>query len=203
MANFKYDKNRYVFPSKIKTESLEMVRISFDYISVLEMYKKYSSLDKSVTQYVKFGAHDNPIESKEFIEDSIQSFKNGESAGYFINEIEGDDFIGTAGFSPDWEKDIAESGIFLFEPYWGNGYSTERGEAMLELAFEEYEINEWISKCHPENKGSTGAIENYVVGNGGRRVGILPNQGQLNGEEYNDHLYFTLDREQYFEFKKD
>lgn len=197
MVNFVFESNESVFPTLIETERLEMRPVNHKNLSVMEMYEIYKDIPEYVTRYVTFESYDNPMEAKQFIEDSVSRFENSKNAGYVMYEKDSGDFIGTTSFDPNWEQSIAESGIFMFEDYWGNGYSTERGEAMVELAFEFYDFNYWISKCHPDNDGSIGAIENYVVENGGERVGVLPNQGRLSGDEYKDILYFKLSRQQY------
>lgn len=195
-----------VFPTTIRTERLRLERLTYDVIGVKELYELYSSLTDE-TQFVRFTPYTSRIEAKEFLESSIDDFDAGDSAGYamFIREdvdIDGvtcdsETFIGTAGFSPDWEAEIAESGIFLLEEYWGHGFSTERGLAMVELAFEEYDFEYWISRCHPDNTGSKGAIEKYVVDSGGRLVGCLPNQVQYAPGEYDDTLVFVLSKDEY------
>lgn len=196
-----YNNKKDIFPSKIETNRLIFEKISYKY-NVKKLYDKYKDIDKSDTQYVTFEPYDNRIESKKYIENSIKKFENGESASYFILlKKENNKWIGTTGFEPTWDKSIAESGIFIFRDHWGNGYSTERGNAMVKLAFEEYDFKYWISKCHPENKGSIKAIEKYVVDNGGERVGVLPNWFKLCGNSYDDILYFKLSREDYFNYK--
>ena len=203
MARFEYESPSDVFPSTIRTGRLLFKRVSYDILDVRKMYELYSAADVTETQFVTFTPHSSIHETREWMDASIEKFDTGKSAGYFLFETDKngnpEDFIGTAGFTPSWEKSIAESGIFLFEEYWGNEYSSERGEAMLSLAFEELDFEWWISKCHPDNTGSERAIEKYVVGNGGERVGVLPNFGLgiTDSESADDLLYFKLSQESY------
>lgn len=202
-----YDSPADVFPTTIRTERLRFERLSYSVISVSELYELYSSLTHE-TQFVRFTPYESRIEAKEFIQSSMEDFDAGDSAGYamFVREdadidgldVDSDTFIGTAGFEPDWDANIAESGIFLLEQFWGYGFSTERGLAMVELSFEEYDFEYWISRCHPDNAGSQSAIEKYVVGSGGRLVGCLPNQVQYEPGEYDDTLIFVLSCDSYF-----
>ncbi len=187
-----------VFPSKIETDRLIFEKVSYKY-NIKKFFNKYKEINKFETEYVTFEPYNSRIEAKDYIEYSIDKFDKGESVSYFILlKEENNKWIGMTGFNPTWEKSIAESGIFIFKDYWGYGYSTERGNAMVKLAFEEYDFDYWISKCHPKNTGSIKAIEKYVVGNGGERVGILPNWFKLCDDEYDDILYFKLSREDYF-----
>lgn len=199
MVEFNYESNKNIIPSEIVTDRMVLEAINYDNCSAREIYDLYSSVSTEESQYVTFTPYTSRVEAKQFIDNSVERFEEGDGANYIINipdEQYDKPFIGTASFDPDWEKSIAESGIFLFKQFWGNGYSTERGEAMIELAFKEMSFDSWISKCDPRNKGSIGAIENYVVDNGGERVGVLPNWVML-GDEYTDILYFKLDCEDY------
>jgi RimJ/RimL family protein N-acetyltransferase len=199
MADFVFS-SEYIFPVEIRTSRLKFSRITYDTASIEQMYELHSEVPSHTTRFVTWSPHENRKQTKEYIDNSIDKFESGESAGYIITrkDDEQDAILGTTGFSPSWEQSIAESGIFLFEDYWGNGYGTERGEAMLELAFEEFDFDYWMSKCDPDNEASIGAIKNYVVDNGGREVGVLPNQVKLD-DEYNDILYFIISRESYLE----
>lgn len=200
MAEFFYTSEENVFPDQITTDRLLFRRIKYGAFSIKELSKKYSNLSSEETRYVVSQPYNNRKEVKQSIEDSIEDFENGDSAGYYMQKVDGYDLIGTASFEPSWDQSIAESGVFIFKEYWGNGYSTERGEAMVEMAFEEYDFDYWISKCHPDNEGSIGAIENYVVENGGERVGELPNWHKgITGEDYDNILYFKLSKEDYIE----
>lgn len=203
MADFFYLSDEDLFPSEIVTDRLLLKRINHDAFEIEELYEKYSNLDSDETKYVTFEPYENRKQVKEFIDSSVESFEKGESAGYYMLELDSYDLIGTTGFSPSWDQSIAESGVFIFEEYWNNGYSTERGETMIEMAFEEYDFDYWISRCHPENKGSIGAIENYVVDNGGERVGTLPNWNDGINGNYEDIVFFKLSREGYFDSKED
>lgn len=198
MAKFEYKKDKDIFPKSIETERIDFKKMRYGLIEIDEFYRKYSNVTENETQYVTFEPYNNRMEVKEYIDYSIKSFEDGESAVYCMFKKNSDNFIGTASFDPSWDKSIAESGVFIFEEYWGNEYSSERGEAMLELAFKEFDFDYWISKCHPKNQGSIRAIEKYVVKNGGSKVGILPNWLEgMKPLDYDDILYFKLSKNDY------
>lgn len=208
MVTFEYGGPDDVFPEVIVTDRLKLERLSYEVLDVRELYEMYSELEDYETEFVRFDSYESRIEAKEYLDSSMEKFDSGESAGYamFLQEdvelegveSEGEVFVGTTGFSPKWDQSIAESGVFLLEEYWGFGFSTERGVAMLELAFVEFDFEYWISRCHPDNDGSISAIEKYVVESGGRRVGQLPNQVEYASGEYDDTLLFVLSCEDYF-----
>lgn len=199
MVEFKYESSKDVFPKRIVTDRMVFEAIDHDNCNTRDIYDICSSVSEEESQYVTFSSYDGRIEAKEFIDNSVERFNKGDGANYMMNIPDKKyekPFIGTTSFDPDWDKSIAESGVFMFKQFWGNGYSTERGEAMIELAFDEMDFDYWISKCVPENKASMGAIENYVVDNGGEKVGVLPNW-VLFEDEYVDVVYFKLSCEDY------
>lgn len=198
MSTFTYECDSDVFPSEFHTERLKFKKISYEVMDVRTLYEYYSPKNNTEYEFAPFMPHTSVMDTKNWVDKSIKKFENSESAGYFIFDKE-DNFIGTTSFDPKWDKNIAESGIFLFRDYWGNGYSTERGEIMLELAFEEMNFEWWISRCHPDNVGSARAIEKYVVSNGGKRVGVLPNQsvGFTTNNNQDDVLYFKISQKDY------
>lgn len=63
----------------------------------------------------------------------IQSALVGEEGTVFVIEnLEG--LIGCAGYRPD-NRGGAELGYWIGKPYWGNGYATEAGKALVAYAF--------------------------------------------------------------------
>jgi RimJ/RimL family protein N-acetyltransferase len=196
LESFEFESEKDVFPPHMTSERLEYRAVTYEEFSVRELYELYSELSERETKYVTFTPYESHIEAKEFIDSSIESFNEGDSAGYFVFTRDSGEFIGTTGFSPEWDRSVAESGIFFFQEYWGNEYSSERGELMIELAFDIYDFDWWVSKCVAENHASASAIEKYVVENGGERIGVLPNiVSGITKDTYEDGLYFKLSQE--------
>jgi len=198
MIYIKYESENDIFPSIIESDRIIFKKFEYGILDIKKLYKKFSNVSEEDTKYDTFTPYESRIEVKEYIDHCINQFENGESASYFMFLKDSDEFIGTTGFEPSWNKSIAESGVFLFREYWGNGYSSERGNVMVELAFEEYDFDYWVSKCHPDNTGSIKAIEKYVVDNGGEKIGILPNwYKNITSPEYDDILFFKLSKKDY------
>lgn len=184
-----------VFPTRIETERITFIPVHHADIDVQEMFQRYSNIPEENTAGVTFEPYENMIEAKEFLESSEREFKEGESGSYIMRLTETGEWIGTAGLDIRWDRKIAESGIYLFEEYWGNGYGTERGEAMLEVAFNEYNIEAWVSRCAVDNEASQNSIEKYVVGNGGAKYGRTPNKQM--GDQLKDLYMYVLKRDEY------
>lgn len=199
MPEYTYEKSQHIFPTLIETDRLLFKRITPELLPITELYEKYSNISPKATRYVTFEPHKNPHETLEWITEKVDDFKNGNTASYFIfpketNEYTVSNLIGATGIEPDWNTSTAESGIFLFEEHWGNGYSTERGKMMLHLAFTQLDLNYYLSRCDPKNTQSQKAIENYLYPYGGEKLGKLPTEHQLSGDQV---LIYKLTRDQY------
>jgi len=64
---------------------------------------------------------------------------------------------------------------WLRKRFWGRGYSGERAAALVEVAFENLDLDLVAVSHLPENAQSQRAIEKYVDRLGGRREGLLRN----------------------------
>jgi RimJ/RimL family protein N-acetyltransferase len=184
-----------VFPSYIESERIEFIPIHRTDLSVRTLYQRYSSIPEENTAGVTFDPYETMKEAKDFLEESQSEFEDGENAAYLMKLSETDEWIGVTNLVIKWDRKIAESGIYIFEEYWGNGYGTERGETMVEVAFEEYNIDFWVSQCAVDNKASQNSIEKYVVGNGGSKYGRVPNKPM--GDTLKDLYKYVLKRTEY------
>lgn len=187
-----------VFPSKIKSRRLDYVPLHEAGISVREFYDKFANITPKSAEGVNFEPFDSVIEAKDRFEQSREDFNSGERARYAMILREDSTFIGTTGLDIRWDRDIAESGVFVFEEFWNNGYGTERGNTMLELAFDEYDIGKWVSRCTIDNIASQKSIEKYVVENGGQKYGKLPNKKMGDGRLEDLYIY-VITQEEYRE----
>jgi len=184
-----------VFPRKIESERLYYELLHQSDITARQLFEKNTEITREHTKYVSFSPYKQMIEGKEYLEHTKKEFENGDAASYAIFKEETDEFIGTTGLEIDWEQRKAESGVFLYPEYWGNGYATERGKAILEVAFSEYNIDIWYSRCHIDNTASQNCIEKYVVDQGGEKCGYLPHYKL--GDKIVDVYLYAIRREEY------
>ena len=194
MIEYSFEKSG-IFPNHIQSERINYIPIHEYGVSVRECYNKFSELDPQTTKYVSFDSHESVTESKEYMDRVEEEYKSGEQASYLMELRQTGDWIGTGTLDITWDRKIAESGIYLFEEYWGNGYGTERGETMVEVAFGEYDIEKWVSRCAVDNVASKKSIEKYVVQNGGEKYGRIPNMKV--GETVYDLFVYVIDESEY------
>lgn len=189
MADFEFaDSVHLLFPERIETERLVLEAIARSDIPARKIYQVYSSdAYRDAMEYIPSTPHWSMDETSTFVQGSTESFENNEGAGYYIFEKDAETFdassvIGGAGFGVDWEIKKAELFIWLLPSAQRNGYSVERGEAFLELLFDELELRTVRVKVLSNNKASQKAVEEYIVGNGGEFEGVLRNKKRIQSE---------------------
>lgn len=195
-TTFEYDR-RSVFPRYIESDRLRYRPLHITSLSVQTLFELNRELSEGATRHVMFSPYETMIEAKEFIENAEKEFQAGESANYAMFLKDTNEFIGNCSFEVDWSRKKAESGVFLYPEYWGEGYGTERGETMVELAFEEHHLEVWFSRVAVENTASQRSIEKYVVENGGERIGVIPNCEYPT--ELRDIYLYSLRKENYLD----
>jgi len=65
------------------------------------------------------------------------------------------EIAGFGGFSVDWEKRTAVLGTWLRKRFWGRGYSGERAAALVEVAFENLDLDPSPLATTPEKRAVT------------------------------------------------
>lgn len=131
---------------------------------------------EEITKWVTWDPHQTLKETAEWIEAKGKEFDDGEHATYVLRPKEGEHrgaIAGVSGIGVDWDRKTATFGIWLRKPFWGRGYSGERAERFLELAFDQLDLEAVIVSHAPENDQSERAISTYVDRFGGRREGLI------------------------------
>ncbi|MFW5939032.1 MAG: GNAT family N-acetyltransferase [Halolamina sp.] len=146
----------------------------------------------------------HPAATVDAAADQLESFEqqwaDRERAEWVLRPREGEEgageFVGSADLVFSWEKDLALLAIWLRKPFWGRGYSEERADALLRLAFEELDIGVVAIPLHGENEHSSRAVEKYVERYGGRYEGLLRNHAGRYDEPA-DHHRFSISQQEY------
>jgi len=95
-----------------------------------------------------------------------------------------------------WDRDLALPAIWLRKPFWGRGYSGERADALLGVAFDRLDLGMVAIPVHRDNGKSRRAVERYVDRHGGRYEGLLRHHSGRYDEPV-DHHRFSIAREEY------
>lgn len=186
-----------MFPETIDTDRLELHRLD-DYVSVLDYYEvcAHDPGIEEVTEYMPWSPHDSPKETREFLDGVTERWEDGDGATYALVETATGDLVGCAGFDVDWDRKTANLGCWLRKPYWGNGYSGERADALVELAFDTLDLDCVEVTHNAANEKSRRAIEKYVERNGGQRDGVM-RHALASPDGASDEVRYTILREEY------
>jgi RimJ/RimL family protein N-acetyltransferase len=94
-----------------------------------------------------------------FIADCHRSSAAGESCRLAIATREDNKLIGGIGLEIDPAHHKAELGYWIGVDYWGQGYATEAGQAMLQHGFGPLKLNRIMGHCFAGNKASARVLQ--------------------------------------------
>ncbi|MCL2405340.1 MAG: GNAT family N-acetyltransferase [Defluviitaleaceae bacterium] len=159
-----------------------------------EAVHSYASSAENTT-YMLFGPNDDE-DTRAFIKRSIASTSKDNITNYSFAVVlkETGNLIGACDLH--MEGHTPEVGWLVHIDYWGKGYATEMGRALLKLGFEEHNLRRIIARCDVENVGSSRVMEKL----GMRREGLFreyrrtrPGSGKL----YRDELCYAILKEEW------
>ena len=95
--------------------------------------------------------------AEEWIATHQPGFDSGELANFAVVLSHASELIGALGVRIIPQFDRAELGYWIGKPYWGNGYCTEAGHAILEYGFPELKLNR-IHASHMTRNPASGKV---------------------------------------------
>ena len=105
-----------------------------------------------------------------FIAESNRSLKTGESCRLAIVKRDGKELIGAMGLEIEPIHSRAELGYWIGTDYWGQGYATEAGLAVLRHGFETLKLNRIMGHCFAGNQASARVLQKLGMTLEGRLV---------------------------------
>ncbi|WP_137289964.1 GNAT family N-acetyltransferase [Natronorubrum halophilum] len=193
-----------MFPERIETDRLSLERISHNSVDVFDLHELYSDGDdtEEMFEYWDSVPHETVKETYNYVDEAEELWDDLEGAKYVIRPNEDEDeagvIAGTTGLYPHWEKRSANLGILLDKQFWGRGYSGERADALLSVAFDRLDLELVVAAHIDGNENSRRAINKYVERYGGQYEGLLRNWLSLSDTVADVHRY-TVSREEYIE----
>lgn len=156
--------------------------------------------DPDVMRFV--AAPYSPQQTRDWLDDLLSSYARGAETGWWVvDEVDGDRCIGgvalkrlsdgnhaalgplVAGASDD---ELMEIGWRFHKPYWGRGYASESGQALVARAFDRHSYPRVCAVALVSNAVSCRAIE---------KCGLRPGGDyEINGKQAR---FFVLNREDY------
>ncbi|RQG97922.1 GNAT family N-acetyltransferase [Natrarchaeobius chitinivorans] len=193
-----------MFPERIETDRLSLERISYDSVDVFDLHELYSAGDdaEEMFEYWDSSPHETVKETYDYVAEAEELWDDVEGAKYVIRPTDGEDgagvIAGTTGLYPHWEKRSANLGILLDKRFWGRGYSGERADALLSVAFDRLDLELVSAACIDGNEKSRRAITKYVERYNGQYDGLLRNWLPTTDSVADVHRY-SISRAEYFE----
>ena len=192
-----------MFPERFSTDRLRFERLCHENVEPREYADLVSTRNPTVRDETEFLPW-NPVCTLGGAADRLDEFErmweDRERAEWLVRPREGEDgagdLAGSVGLICDWERDLAVPTIWLRKPFWGRGYSGERADAVLEVAFDRLGVGVVAILTHGDNERSYRAVERYVERHGGRYEGLLRNHAGRYDEPA-DHHRFSISQEEY------
>lgn len=191
------------YPRVVETDRLRFEPLHE--VDPREYYRFRRDQPPEVYAYIPFEAPETPREAAGWLTDAREDWKARTRAMYAVRPTNGTeggdrgDLAGETMLATQWDHRIAWLGLVLGKRFWGRGYSGERADAMLELAFDRLDL-EYVAVTHEVgNRNSRRAVERYVDRNGGRREATLRNWAPPDAGEVPDEAYYAIAREAWFD----
>lgn len=188
-----------LFPDAIRTGRLRLERLTKETIPPLRAYDHLQEgaphVDE-ITAHLPWDPYPHPKEGEEFLARVEELWEEGRSGTYAIFPREGEDgageWAGNCGIHVDWSARNGTFGLWLRKRFWGRGYSGERADALMTLAFDRLDLD-GVSVSHlVGNENSRRAIERYVDRFGGRCDGTHRNRIPVDDEGGRDGRRYSI-----------
>lgn len=170
-----------LFPETVLTERLRLERLTPENPATGELYEycREGAPDiEEATEYVSWNPYPHLEATRDFQRRAEEKWDDGDAATYVVRPREGEDagsFAGNTSLFVRWGHRRVHFGMFLRKPFWGQGYSGERANAMIALSFERLDLSVVVVTHVVGNEKSRKAIERYVKRNGGGFDGTFRN----------------------------
>ena len=116
--------------------------------------------DPQVTPYLMWETHRSIADTLDFLERTLQSYRDGGLPVWAIEHVAEKKVIGSCGFADLAARHArAEVGYAIGRKYWRQGIMTEALRAMLRYCFEVLQLNRVEARCDVENTGSWRVME--------------------------------------------
>ena len=96
---------------------------------------------------------------------------------------EDEELVGSIGLAVKREHRRAELGYWIGVPYWGRGYATEAGAAMVRYAFETLDLHRVFAIHYAKNAASGRVLQKLGMSYEGRQRGHILKWGEFLDEE--------------------
>jgi [ribosomal protein S5]-alanine N-acetyltransferase len=145
--------------------------------------------DPQVTPYLIWETHQSLDDTRDFLERTLQSYRDGGHPVWGIEHLADKKIIGTCGLAElALRHGRGEVGYVIARPYWRRGLMTEALHAVLAYCFDVLRLNRIEARCDVENAGSWRVMEKV----GMKLEGVLRQNIILHGRPCDARMYAIL-----------
>jgi RimJ/RimL family protein N-acetyltransferase len=130
-------------------------------------------------------------ESRDDVEEYLFGDDDGTSLLVTVDEDGDPEPVGQVGMHVDDRTREAEIGVWIAEPYWGEGYGTEACERFVDYAFDERNVHRMMARHVEGNDGSRRIWEKL----GFEHEGVHRESEFMGGTHRDMHVYGILEDE--------
>lgn len=192
-----------MFPYEIVTDRLSL-RSVYESVQPMELYDICSDETDEVAQFVSWSPHRTPRESAQVLDGLEQDWEDRSQASYGVYERgpEGE-LMGLCTLEFDWSKNRAELDVWLKEEFRSENYSAEGALALIEVAFDVYDVDVVLTRVAEPNEEYRGVVEKYMSVIGGKQFGTLPSDVWAGTEVYSSVIYGVTQEDYHDTFDTD
>lgn len=175
----------------LKSERLQYrVLSNEDFQIFMELYS-----DKEVMRYAYLNRLNSEEKAQEAFWETLELQKSGLGTQYVVSIKNAASDIAIVDYEVIFRNSdggICEIGYFIKKEFWGCGYGSEMGQAMIDELFTSQNIHKIVASCNSNNHSS----ENIMKKLGMHREGVLRKIRYKDGK-WDDEIKYGLLREEW------
>lgn len=186
--------NETCFENFPHLESERLVLREFSLKDAADIYMIRTNDD--VMTYMDSNRHGSVEDSKQFIANNLEAYKQGNGIFWAITEKSTNEFAGDFSFwRIDRKNHRAEIGYTLKPQFWGKGYMKEAMIEIIKFGFNVLNVHSLEANVNPQNKNSSGILFRM----GFKKEAYFRENYFFNGRYLDSEIYSLLESD--FEYR--
>jgi len=147
----------------IRIETERLIIRNFNESDISQLYRMVNN--EAIMKYVPFAKERKLEECKELMKRILDRYKESTISKFkgfllLVGSKDNNECVGFVGLFP-LTYDISENELFygLFEEYYGKGYATEIGKAVIEYGFKNINMNKIVATVNKDNEVSKRVLD--------------------------------------------
>lgn len=157
----------------LQTQRLVLRRPTYDDAAELAILGN----NRRITDKLATMPYPYDISDAHFWIDGVNAMQKG--AAFIIRLKDTEELVGCCGSGPVDDKDEIDFGYWIGESFWGNGFASEAGQAVLDHVFNIDRFDVITTDCQCDNQASLRVLEKLGFKQVGYRTRFSVSCGQL------------------------